>query len=96
MTQPKFLLGMIVATDSALEALEEAGQDAMELLHRHQSGDWGDLCEEDRQESELSVLDKSRILSAYTLKTGKTIWILTEGDRRVTAILLPDDAEEEP
>ena len=32
-----------------------------------------------------------RILSAYMLKTGVKIWIITEADRSVTTFLLPDE-----
>ena len=49
------------------------------------------LSEEDKHENELSVDQGFRILSAYTLQTGVTIWILTEANRRVTTILLPAD-----
>ena len=31
-----------------------------------------------------------RILSAYTLDTGERIWIVTEGDRSTTTLLLPE------
>src|SRR5581483_5234299 len=40
-TRPLFPLGRIVATPGALEALQNAGQDARELLARHAAGDWG-------------------------------------------------------
>jgi hypothetical protein len=28
-------------------------------------------------------------MSTYTLKTGQTLWIITEADRSVTTLLLP-------
>ena len=28
-------------------------------------------------------------MSTYTLKSGQTLWIITEADRSVTALLLP-------
>ena len=46
---PKFPLGRIVATPGALQALEEANQNPFEFLRRHQAGDWGELCEEDKE-----------------------------------------------
>lgn len=91
MAKAKFLLGQLVATPGALEALQDTGQNALEFLSRHQHGDWGDLDEEDKKENEFSVLHNLRILSAYTLKTGVKIWVITEADRSVTTILLPDD-----
>ena len=89
--QPRFSLGRLVATPGALEALEQAGQTPHEFLSRHVQGDWGDLDEHDRNENEFS-LDKSlRILSAYHLKDGTKIWIITEADRSATTILLPEE-----
>ena len=87
--KPLFPLGQTVATPGALEALEEAGQSAIEFLMRHQSGDWGIVPEEDKAENDYSVSRQLRILSAYELNTGVKIWLLTEADRSVTTCLLP-------
>ena len=54
-TQQRFALGQTCATPGALESLSDAGQDAAQFLSRHQSGDWGDLSDEDKQENEFSV-----------------------------------------
>jgi hypothetical protein len=87
-----FLLGKTVATPGAIEALNTEGVSARELLERHVGGDWGDLSEDDRSENELSVKEGFRILSAYTLpRTGVRLWIITEADRSVTTLLLPDE-----
>lgn len=84
-------LGAIVATPGALRALEEAGQGSWEFLARHAAGDWGEVGPEDREENELSVREGFRVLSAYTLKTGVKIWIITEADRSATTVLLPEE-----
>ncbi len=89
--KPRFQLGQVVATPGVLEALEAAGDDFTEYLHRHVVGDWGDLEEEDKQENELSVDKELRILSAYHLSDGTKIWIITEADRSATTILLPSE-----
>ena len=78
MSKAKFLLGQLVATPGALKALEEAGQDPLVFLSRHQQGDWGELSEEDKKENEFSILNDLRILSAYTLTTGVKIWVITK------------------
>jgi hypothetical protein len=39
--KPLFELGQLVATPGALAALEKSGQNAMEFLSRHVTGDWG-------------------------------------------------------
>lgn len=101
--EARFELGSLFATPGALEALEEARQKttdwqkapaetAQELFARHECGDWGDLCEGDKAENELSVKEGFRILSAYTLKaTGQKLWVITEADRCRTTILRPDE-----
>ena len=88
---PKLSLGRIVATPGALEALGEANQNPFEFLERHQAGDWGELCEEDKRENEFSVRNGFRILSAYRTRNNVTIWLITEADRSVTTLLLPHE-----
>lgn len=95
-TTQKFPLGQIVATPGAIEALEATAQTANEFLARHAQGDWGTVSPEDREANNASVLDGSRILSAYRLKDQTKIWILTEaadesGNRAATTLLLPCD-----
>ena len=86
-----FSLGQVVATPGAIEAMEEAGQSSAELLQRHITGDWGDVPPEDAKENDFSVKKGFRILSAYKLKTGVKIWIITEADRSATTFLLPSE-----
>src|SRR6266508_3992094 len=85
----RFPLGDIVATPGALDALREAQQEPLGLLRRHQTGDWGNLDEEDKAENEFSLTHDLRLLSAYTLPTQVKIWVITEADRSVTTLLLP-------
>ena|SRR3972149_11330220 len=84
-------LGSIVATPGALRALEAAGESPDEFLARHMAGDWGEVGEADRDENDLSLREGFRILSAYTLRTGVKIWIITEADRSATTLLLPEE-----
>ena len=87
-----FPLGAVYMTPGASEALEESDQQPFEFLSRHQRGDWGDLCEDDTRENQLSVKEGFRILSSYRTAKGKTkIWIITEADRSVTTLLLPSE-----
>lgn len=85
-----FSLGQIVATPAALNLLETHNKTPAEFLRRHHSGDWGDLCEEDRETNEVAVKHGDRIFSAYTIDDAK-IWIITEADRSSTCILLPEE-----
>ena len=89
--KPLFSLGQVVGTPAALDALIEAKQEPVALLMRHVTGDWGDLEDEDKEENELSVQEGFRILSAYKLETGVKVWVITEWDRSVTTILLPEE-----
>ena len=90
-TEPKFSLGRVVATPGALRTLDEAGQNPLDLLFKHQTGDWGEICEEDKKENEFSLKNGYRLLSAYTIGNGRKIWIITERDRSATTILLPEE-----
>ena len=83
-------LGKIVATPGALETLTDAGEDPLRYLARHASGDWGDLDTHDRRENERSFKHGWRVLSSYPVG-GHTLWIITEADRSVTTILLPEE-----
>ena len=89
--QPAFELGQIVATPGALAALKKAGQQPGEFLTRHINRDWGDLDEEDRTENEYSLEHGFRLLSAYKTNAGDRLWIITEADRSVTTLLLPEE-----
>jgi hypothetical protein len=89
--EPRFLLGRIVATPGALEALESNEQQVMELLQRHVVLDPGELDEEDQQTNLDAVENGGRIFSSYLLNDGTKIWVITEADRSSTCLLLPDE-----
>ena len=83
-------LGKVVATPRALELLMEAGGRPFDLLARHATGDWGDLCAFDRRQNEIALREGLRVLSSYDVPAGR-VWIITEADRSVTTILLPEE-----
>lgn len=89
--RPLFSLGQIVATPGAIKALEEANQDAAEFLHRHVTGDFGEVDEEDRQANEQAITTGTRILSVYQTRNELRLWVITEADRSVTTLLLPEE-----
>ena len=86
-----FPLGQIVATPGALEALEHAAINSMDLIQRHQSGDWGNVPLSDSEENIRSVENGWRILSSYAISDDRNLWIITEADRSVTTLLLPEE-----
>jgi len=89
--KPLFDLGQLVATPGALAALQKTGQNAMEFLSRHVRGDWGELPKEDKDENQSSLQKGFRLLSSYRTTAGDKIWVITEADRSVTTLLLPDE-----
>ena len=91
MTQNLFPLGKLVATPGVLDALLEVQEIPTTYVWRHLAGDWGDLDAEDKASNNDALKTGERILSAYNLKNGKRIWIITEADRSSTCILLPEE-----
>jgi hypothetical protein len=84
-----FALGQIVITRHAQNVL--SSRDLNEALIRHLEGDWGQVCESDRQLNDSAIQDGGRIMSEYCSGSGVRFWIITEYDRSVTTILLPSD-----
>jgi hypothetical protein len=83
-------LGRVVATPGALKLLMESRAHPYDLLARHAAGDWGDLCAFDRRQNEIALREGLRVLSSYDVPAGR-VWIITEADRSVTTILLPEE-----
>jgi hypothetical protein len=83
-------LGRVVATPRALNLLEKSGGRPFDLLARHATGDWGDLCAFDRRQNEIALSDGYRVFSSYDVPAGR-VWIITEADRSITTILLPEE-----
>ena len=91
-----FRLGRLYITPGAIEALYLNYTTGAEYLTRHLSGDWGDICDEDKESNNQALENGARILSAYRLKNGTRIWIITEaaneeGERIATTLLLPEE-----
>lgn len=87
-TKP-FSLGRILITPTVEECIERPDIDA--ALGRHARGDWGDLRPDDCRRNELALREGERLLSAYTDRRDTRFYILTEADRSVTKVLLPDE-----
>jgi hypothetical protein len=94
--RPKFDIGRVVATPSALRLMSAAGHSPLQFVNRHVSGDWGAISPADRALNDEALLDGSRILSAYALPGGQRIWVISDaaddrGRRESTTILLPEE-----
>ena len=91
MARDRFPLGQTVATPGALEAFAGTGETPLPFLAQHANANWGDLDDDDKAENEAAIERGFRILSAYRLADGTRICIITEADRSVTTILLPEE-----
>jgi hypothetical protein len=88
--QRLFALGQVVSTPNALTFAQKNQIDLGQLLTRHQTGDWGDLADEDKEANEEALLINTRIFSSYSFGEDK-VWIITEADRSFTTLLMPSD-----
>jgi len=95
-----FELGRVVITSGIRDIIEMDGSFHTfihDCLRRHSEGDWGELCEEDKELNESALIAESEgkrytnsLMSVYSYN-GEEIWIITEWDRSVTTILLPHE-----
>ncbi|MGF6094891.1 hypothetical protein [Pseudomonas sp. 18175] len=65
--------------------------DPLPYVRRHICGDWGDVREEHRRYNDAAVELGGYLLSSYVLGDGLALCILTEADRRLTAMFLLDE-----
>ena len=87
--EDKFPLGQTVITPNAMHRVPP--EEVLAAIKRHAACDWGEVCEEDRQENELSLREGFRLLSVYRSAAGEKFWIITEADRSATTVLMPED-----
>ena len=84
-----FSLGQLLITRVAANCLDL--DDVSTAVRRHGSGDWGEVCQEDKQANDEALLEGTRLLSAYRDRHGIKFWLITEADRSSTTVLLPED-----
>jgi len=82
-----FELGNIVATIGVNTLMKNM---IFELLERYKNSDFGDLCKEDKEANDEALEKGYRLMGSYTIPEQK-IWIITEADRSVTTVLLPEE-----
>lgn len=97
---PLFELGQLCHTPGAQDVMLRYQVNPFQLLTRHVTGDWGDLCKEDADANNDALKAGTRIFSSYILpppvSEGESlapakVWIITEADQSVTTILLPEE-----
>lgn len=88
-----FELGQVVCTTNFKNTVgvDRFAAVASRMLGLHSGGDWGDVSTEDKKSNDEAVKTGERILSAYHTEDNIKVWVLTERDRSVTTILLPED-----
>lgn len=84
-----FPLGRLVMTLNAKNTISIT--DMNTALNRHANCDWGNVCEEDWNTNNEALEGGNRLLSVYNASNGTRFWIISEWDRSVTTILLPED-----
>ncbi len=84
----KFTLGHIVVTNRAAEILAAADLSVESLLDRHQSGDWGDVSDDQRQINDDCIDQQFSVVSNYTTADGQTVTVFTMADRSRTLVHL--------
>lgn len=95
----KFQVGQCSSTPAALAMILNAGDNPIQYIARHQSGDWGDVTDNDRAANEAALIPDAdgefpdKVMSVYHLRDADhtKIYVITEWDRSVTTILLPGE-----
>lgn len=90
-SQPRFRTGQLVITRGVDELIRQGRLNPSAYLARHLGGDWGDLCDEDRHLNDAALKSGDRLLSSYQVAPDLKVWIITEWDRSVTTLLLPEE-----
>jgi hypothetical protein len=84
----RFPLGQLVIMRAASGRLTPS--EIADGIVRHARGDWGDISPDDSAENELALREGFRLLSAYG-RGDRRFWVITEADRSVTTVLMPED-----
>ena len=82
-------LGQVFVTPGIISAVHPA--EVLAALGRHARGDWGEVPDEDKKSNNEALELGGRLLSAYRTKEGTRFWLITECDRSVTTVMLPEE-----
>ena len=85
----KFRLGRIATTSNA--QLHLSDEDIVQAIRQHQAGNWGEVPPANWPANEHALKTGGRLFSAYRSAGGKLFYVITEGDRSSTSVLLPDE-----
>jgi hypothetical protein len=91
LSQLRFRAGQVVMTQGVNDLVQRGELNPGPYLQRHLDADWGDLCDDDRRANDAALKSGDRLFSSYQVRPGLKLWIITEWDRSVTTLLLPDE-----
>ena len=87
-------IGQLLVTAGIRSEIDESSdfeRFVRKSFSRHATGDWGEMCEEDKAYNDYSLDNDGRLFSSYTYNEDIKIWIITEWDRSATTILFPSE-----
>jgi hypothetical protein len=87
----KFGLGLIIISTDARDKLVWEDMDI--ALTKHKNGDWGNG---DKRKNDDAVKNGCDIKSVYSDSKGLIFWVITDGIRSATTILLSQNLNEFP
>lgn len=85
----KLELGQIVATKGTMGVLERS--EIVTAIASHEKCDWGEMSPYDVLSNEADLVAGGQVMSKYTSKKGIPFYVITEGERSYTAVLLPHE-----
>ena len=90
---PRFDIGRFVMTKGIANEIDNKPSyqnEILDCLTKYLSGDWGTLCDEDKQANELAIKNNDRILAKYITSSG-SIYMITEWDRSYTTVMFVEE-----
>ena len=79
--------------NAAIEQNIHFAREVFKATTQYTAGDWGDLCESDKNLNEQALLRGGRILAAYPTSLGR-VYIITDdttAEKLVTTVLFADE-----
>lgn len=90
-SHPLFTFG-VLKLSATVRWLDEKGLiEPLHYLQRHIRGDWGDVDDVERQASRDALQSEGALASLYVVNPRLTLSILTNEDRSLTVIQLPEE-----
>jgi len=65
------------------------------IFKRFNSGDWGDICEEDSESNKLSLTNGGMVMGVYPLHPSepeeRKVWMVMDHGHETATLLMPED-----